>query len=127
MAEHDKLNKAFREMRKRGLLAYQSFMCCTTCGGAEIANKISKLLEDGKRTKESITGCCFYHKQATERRDRGDSFMLQYGPVGVSGIEDDVGLPTEDVGKIVCECLKEAEVEYRWDGDPNRCVEVVAW
>jgi hypothetical protein len=31
------------------------------------------------------------------------------------------------VGKLVCKGLKEADVEYKWDGNPDQCVEVISW
>ena len=38
---------------------------------------------------------------------------------------DTIGLPTAEVGKLVCECLTEAGVPFEWDGKASTCILVV--
>jgi hypothetical protein len=126
MPSSDKLNLAFRLMRKKGLIAYQNYSCCSNCAGIEITNEAEQRIEAGKATPESIKGCCFYHRQDAESRDAGRSFYLAYGPMD-SAKHDEIGLDTAEVGKLVVEALREAGVGFEWDGNPNTRIEVTRW
>lgn len=126
MADRTKLNAAFRLMRKAGLLAMQNYQCCSNCGGYALTTKAEDLVKSGKRTKDSIKGCCFYHRQDAEDRDQGHPFYLRYGDMDSTEL-DVIGLSTEVVGKMVCECLDEAGVSHSWDGNPGQCIQVTDW
>lgn len=137
-----RLNRAFHLMRKRGLLAKANFLCCSNCAGTEITNIAEKLIASKKRTKESITGCCFYHNQDNEIIDsylgrtngwggymRGGEFPkqnalhLRYG--GLDSVDyDQIGLSMKEVGIIVCECLMEAGVGHYWNGSGASTIQV---
>ena len=120
----DNLNKAFRLMRKQGLLARQNFSCCGNCGGYELTVIAEKLITSGK-AKTSIRGCCFYHHQDNTSKKAGHSFYLRYGPMD-SIKHGFIGLPTAEVGLLVCSCLTEAGVKFEWDGKASTCILVVA-
>jgi len=135
-----RLNRAFHLMRKRGLLARANYLCCGNCAGSAITDMAENLIDDGKRTKDSILGCCFYHAQDNEIIDaylgRGDRYWGSYEPVFPKdalhlryGEMDScghgvIGLSTKEVGIIVCECLMEAGVGHRWDGNPGQTIRV---
>ena len=115
------LNRAFALMRKRGIIARQSFSCCSSCGGYELASLVSDF---PKEKRDRVKGVCFYHKQAAASGREGWSIFLQFGPLDTlaHGL---IGLDTCEVGKIVLECLREANVDSAWDGTENQCIEVV--
>lgn len=135
-----RLNRAFHLMRRRGLIAKANYFCCSGCAGGAITDVAEELIKSGKRTKESITGCCFYHNQDNDiinsycydrygcggyhRKGvfpKDNRLMLRYGNMD-STEYDEIGLSMKEVGIIVCECLMEAGVGHYWNGDPNETI-----
>lgn len=116
-----KMGNAFKGMRSEGLMARQTFSCCRSCAGYELA---TTLKNKTKAEKDAFKGCAFYTKQdAPPREDSRDfrffeGLYISYGPLGVSG-EKDYGLPTEEVGAVVKRCLEQAGLEVEWDGTPE--------
>lgn len=116
-----KLGNAFKTMRTEGLMARQSFSCCRSCAGYELA---TNLKAKPKAEKEAFKGCAFYTKQDAPPREDSrdfrsfDGLYISYGPLGVSG-EKDYGLPTEEVGVLVKRCVEAAGLEVEWDGKPE--------
>jgi len=124
--DRSKLNAAFKLMRKRGLLALQAYQCCSNCAGYAITEKAVKLISSGRKNKEDIRGCCFYHRQDAEDRDKGRPFYVRYGNID-SEEYGEIGEDTEKVGRVVGEALKEAGVSYDWDGSPHVAIEITDW
>lgn len=113
-----RLAEAFKELRKRGYLARMNFSCCQGCAGYELTTYAVELISTGKRTKESIRGCVFFHAQDNDgRRERGE-FYLAHGPMN-SREYGTIGIDSVEIGKEVCEVLAEFGVKTEWDGDPN--------
>ncbi len=114
-----RLNNAFKEMRKKGLVARQNYLCCQTCAGYGITTDTAKRIKEGKVKKEDVKGCVFYHHQDTEGLRKHHSLYLAYGPMDSeeSGL---IGLEETQVGAIVCECLKNNELEYEWNGSGHQ-------
>jgi hypothetical protein len=116
-----KMGNAFKAMRTEGLVARQTFSCCRSCAGFELATNLKAKTQ---AEKEACKGCAFYTKQdAPPREDSRDfrffeGLYISYGPLGVSG-EKDYGLPTEEVGAIVKRCLEKEGLEVEWDGSPE--------
>lgn len=115
-----RLNDAFARMRKAGLIARQSFWCCQSCAGYDLATKV-KELPAAKRAQ--FQGCAFYTKQdaqdMTGRYSRHfKGLHVAYGPVEADGKE--YGRPTVAVGGIVKACLEEAGLEVEWNGSPDQ-------
>ena len=96
-----KLTKAFKIMRTKGLVARQNFTCCQSCGGA----KISQMAE-----ARGLDGFAFYHRQDADSLANGDGVYLAYGS-RTGGDEEEIA-----VGRLVCEALTEAGLDYIWDG-----------
>jgi len=113
-----RLTKAFRNMRKEGLLARQNFECCSSCAGYSMTLRARELISNGKE-KSEIKGCCFYHAQDNDDLVVGRGFYLSYGPMD-SQEHGVIGLSNEEVAKIVIKCLKDAGVETDWDGNGGR-------
>lgn len=126
-----KLNAAFSSLRKEGFIAKQSFKCCGSCAGYDIATKV-KEMTPAKR--ERVKGTVFYTRQdaaalrGDERRwpYRGGSskLYLAYGQVSVHEMGD-FGLPTEVAGRKVVEALTAAGLEVEWNGSPDEKIVVV--
>lgn len=117
------LDAAFKCLRGVGLLARQSFLCCQSCAGYQIALDGKKLLDAGKPPK----GCVYYHKQDTENLRDGHDFYLAFGQIEYHGDGNEVtkiGDDTAAVGKLVVDVLNRHGVETEWDGDPNRRIKV---
>lgn len=119
-----KLAAAFRAMRREGLLAKQNYQCCQNCGGYAVTLEAVDLIKSGKvKMKYHIKGCCFYHDQDNDNLKVGQPFMLAYGDMDSTEFGK-IGLPTEEVGKIVVKCLEAEGIEIEWDGtgDQRICV-----
>jgi len=61
--QYERLNKAFKELRKNGYFARQNFLCCQSCGWSAIP--------EGKDDK-----AVFYHNQETENKKQGEPIYL---------------------------------------------------
>lgn len=105
-----KLRRAFRLMRKRGLVARQGFTCCNTCGQSQIA------VENPRPTRWA-----FYHKQDAEHLPAGP-LWIGYGSFDADGTQ---GTDRLEVGAIVRDCLVRAGLEPSWDGDPDMKIMVI--
>lgn len=92
------LTKGFRELRKHGYFARQNFMCCQSCGWAEVP--------DGRGDK-----VVFYHQQDNERKVKNESFHLAWSGDG------------HEIQRILESC----GVKTKWDGDNKKRIEVVKW
>jgi hypothetical protein len=112
------LSKAFDNLRKKGFIARQRYMCCGGCGWAGIASDIR---EKGLKP----TGIVFFHKQDaevfTERRFRGKP----------KGLHLAFGHPSDDeqkvveVGKtIVAEFGAFPCIKVEWDGTAHQRIYV---
>jgi hypothetical protein len=130
----DNLNKAFKALRALGMLARQSFLCCSNCAGTALANDAEKMVDAGKTPK----GCVFYHRQdaaalvppswdrpwRSRRPADKRTLMIRYGKLDTNK-HGNVGLPTVEVGKLVCKTFDECGVPYEWDGNPDSCIQVI--
>ncbi len=110
----EKLHRAFELMGRRNLLAKQNFSCCQSCGGYEITGIAVELVKSGAQ----VDGCVFYHEQDADSLKRGEDFYLAYGNMSSTEFGM-IGLPTEEVGKIVVDCLAVAGVPHEWDGSAD--------
>ena len=80
----EKLNKFFRELRKKGYIANQNFLCCQTCAFAQIQ-------KDHPKIKKVV----FYHKQDTPTIKNGFVYISWSGKgTEISDIAKGVGLAT---------------------------------
>jgi hypothetical protein len=70
----ENLNKAFRDLRKHGYFARQNFLCCQSCGWAEVPdNKSDKVV--------------FYHTQDNDDLQRSGSCHLAWSGNGQEIVE----------------------------------------
>ena len=110
----DKLDKAFAELDRGGIVARQNFTCCQTCGHSEIGDEIKQA-----RAYREIHGYVFYHMQDTEQACASGHLYLAYGSVE-EGEE-----PIANVGKRIVETLQRQGLRTDWNGSHNERVLVV--
>lgn len=130
--DKEKVNEAFRTMRKMGLIARQNSECCGSCAAAQIAHDVADM---PLPQRAKVKGAAFFHRQSGERAwppDRSRawrshepaSLMVYFGQVDAVGVGA-VGLPTEQVGLIVKTALEGAGLTVKWDGDEHKAIEVL--
>ena len=111
-----RLDNAFKQMRKSGLLARQNFSCCQTCGCYELAEKAKKMEKKPK-------GYVFYHRQdgaqIRKEYERGEtpSTYLAFGAYG--------DFTKEQVADLVIACLTANGMTVEWKGDPGTRIKVI--
>jgi len=86
---YNRLNKAFRDLRKQGYFAKQNFWCCNSCGW-------------GAMTQEESKKAVFYHEQEASNKS-GDVLYLSW-----SG----------DANEIM-RAFNLNNIFTSWNGDPN--------
>lgn len=129
----NRLTAVFKMLRMEGFVARQRFKCCGSCASAAISEEFNA--KSKIDSQFAPKGFVFYHKQDVIDEDRlmsarrhgtSPSMMLRYGQVQHTDGEKTKtwGLPTEQVGAAVVRALKKHQIRYRWDGDPNSCIEV---
>ena len=114
----DKLDEAFAELDRKGIVARQNFTCCQTCGHTEIGYEIDDALE-----YRPVRGYVFFHKQDTEHVVETDRLYLAYG--AVDGKEDD----SIEIGYEVLAVLRRAGLSVEWNGMIQKriCIKNIHW
>lgn len=110
-----KIINAFKVLRKKGLIAKANFSCCQNCAGHAIADYLETVSAE-KRAK--VKGVVYWHRQDDISFKEDGKLYLAYGNVDTvnCGV---VGIPSVEVGEIVCDTLKKFEIPYQWTGNPN--------
>jgi len=98
----DRLDAAFAELDRLGILARQHYSCCGTCGSNDIR------LEMGELT--AARGFTFFHIQDTEHAVGGEALYLSYGAV-TADRSDAVA-----IGQEVVATLNRHGLRPSWDG-----------
>lgn len=109
------VGKAFRDIRALNMLAGQDFMCCSSCGGAEMEHLANT------RSQGRPAGVVFYHHQDATRFAKSGYLCIRFEDLydetkGRAG--------TKAVGHIVFDILRRHGLPVEWDGDPDRCIEL---
>ncbi|MBX9685514.1 MAG: hypothetical protein K2X27_02355 [Candidatus Obscuribacterales bacterium] len=115
----DRLDKAFDELERNGIVARQNFTCCQTCGHAEIWEEV----EQAKQETE-VKGYVFYHMQDTERVLEEGRLYLAYG--ASENADDETALR---VAGQISEILQNNGFQVDWNGslDKRICLENLSW
>ncbi len=113
---NNKLNLAFKQMKKEKIYAVRDLECCQTCGGAEI---VGRATDDGN--PKGFIGYCFYHAQDAEMLDKTGEVYLAYGTLidcmidkASKWLENQLSVIT---AKKIVEILQANGLEVVWDGD----------
>jgi hypothetical protein len=110
----DRLDQAFSDLEKRGIVCRQDFTCCGTCGVAEIGAE----LNDAEMRGVRIRGYAFYHQQDTERAVEGAGVYLNYGA------EREGDAAALAIAKEIVSALKSNGLKPRWDGTIGQRIHV---
>lgn len=105
----DRLDEAFAELDRHGIVARQNFTCCQSCGHAEIWEAI-----DDTEQFRTVLGYVFYHQQDTDSAVEGDYLYLAYGAV------DGKSPSSMRVGHEVVAALQRAGLDVVWNGDLSK-------
>jgi len=108
----DRLNVAFKAMRKQGIIARQRFSCCMNCASYELGGD----LKEPKNAKK--IGAVYYHKQDAQNLDAYQNFYLGFGgnPAHNPTNSDPIDAANAiKVGKLAVEALKAAGLTVEWN------------
>ncbi len=72
----DRLDAAFAELERSGIVSRANFTCCSKCGENEIGDAMAEAAEQGI----AVRGYTFFHQQDIDRAVAGDGVLLKYGP-----------------------------------------------
>lgn len=110
----DRLDAAFTELERGGIVMRQNFTCCGTCGSSEIWGEIKAYEAAGRQA----FGYGFYHSQDTESAAEGYGICLDYGACA-EGEE-----PALATARAIVAALEKQGLKTSWDGSWDRRVEV---
>jgi uncharacterized protein DUF6891 len=102
----DRLDEAFADLERSGIVARQHFSCCGTCGAQEIRDEMSQAEKAGLAPR----GFTFFHIQDTEHAVAGDSLYLSYGSARQ---EDSASVA---IGHEVMQTLARYGLSPKWNG-----------
>jgi hypothetical protein len=108
----DRLDRAFADLNRSGIVARQNFACCTNCGHAEIGAEV----EDAEKLGTKVTGYAFFHFQDTERAVvHGDLFLTYSDLAGdqTAGVR---------IGQNIVEALRRHGLAVEWNGSFDKAI-----
>jgi len=114
----DRLDEAYSELDRHGIVARQNFTCCQTCGHAEINTEIASTQQ-----YRPVRGYVFFHWQDTETAVTNGYLYLAYG--SVSGKESESVL----IAREIVASLRRAGLEADWNDSVRTriCVKNIEW
>ena len=116
--DRDRLDSAFAELERVGIVAAQDYACCQSCG----TKGMEEVMEELVRAGEMVRGYTFYHAQDTESASHLNGVYLAYGALA----EDDDA--TRDIGLEIAATLQRLGLTVKWDGTINTRIFVnVKW
>jgi hypothetical protein len=108
----EKLNAAFAELEKLGILTRHNYWCCGGCASGAIANEYEA------NPQSSIIGGVYYHEQGAEFAIKGRGLGLHYGCL------PDASGRTREVGEKLAAALKVQGLTVNWNGNPSDLIKV---
>jgi hypothetical protein len=110
----DRLDRAFADLERSGIVARQNFTCCQNCGHAEIGDAIGGAESSGTKP----VGYTFFHWQTTEHAVEDGNLYLYYGAVRAGG---DASVR---VARAVVETLERHDLAVDWNGSLDKAIRV---
>lgn len=107
ITDNVRLDRAFADLQKDGILARQNFWCCGTCGGDAVVDEIAR----ANKRKHTFDGYTYFHEQDTAIAVLGHGLNLGYGTPDFE--------PKESVaiGLLVVKALRKHGLKPQWSGD----------
>jgi Arc/MetJ-type ribon-helix-helix transcriptional regulator len=109
----DKLDEAFAELDRNGIVARQNFACCQTCGHTEISYELGKT-----SVHRRVRGYAFFHQQDSETVASTDNLYLAYGAFNQG---DDEALA---VAWEVVRTLRQHGLSVEWNGKISKRIRI---
>ena len=106
------LTDAFEVMEERGLVARQDHLCCKTCA----ADDLNHIVDTRREKGEHILGYAYYHNQDADGIRDGRGVYIGFS----SAVERETTMIQKAIGRLVCQCLKEAGFSPVWEDDPEQ-------
>jgi hypothetical protein len=118
----DKLDEAFAELDRNGIVARQNFTCCQTCGHTEIAYELGKT-----SVHRRVRGYVFFHQQDAEHVANNDTLHLAYG--GFDHNFDNNDDKAVAIAHEVAAVLKKHGFAIEWNGQITKriCIKEIHW
>lgn len=122
----DRLDAAFEELNRRGIMARHNWTCCSTCGQAEMPDEFMRL--DGQFEGVPIVGYTFYDFQDVDAAVDGEDIYLNYGSTERAENEAAYTKQCLRIAEIISETLRRHGLTVTWDGTYARKIGVtVKW
>jgi hypothetical protein len=115
----DRLDAAFADLEAAGIVARQDFLCCQTCGCAEMPGEFDAMRASGRTPR----GYAFYHAQDTERGVEGAGVYLSFGDASF-----DDGVKSVAIAQEIVDVLRDHGLQPEWNGTFGQRIRVpLAW
>jgi hypothetical protein len=110
----DKLDKAFCELERLGIIARQHFACCNDCGHKEMQSEIRRMrgrsMTKSVKGSQKLIGFAFFHQQDTERAVKNGTLFVTFDVLEKNDAR------AAEVGAMIVEALKRAGLVTTWNG-----------
>ncbi|MGA9364911.1 MAG: hypothetical protein WBW16_11165 [Bacteroidota bacterium] len=111
----DRLDAAFEELERNGIVCRQDFADCLSCGYNQIWDEIKKVEEGGRQ----VRGFTFYHMQDTAHAIQDGDIYLGYG----SKIDDDA--TDLDIASEVASTIRRHGLKVVWNNSIRQRIGVI--
>lgn len=103
--------EAFRQLRRKGIVARANYLCCTSCA--------SYALHETAKQRPKAIGYAYWHQQNEEEMWRSGELYIGFAAV------DDEDPAHMEIGQRVVAELKKQGLEVEWPEDPDIKIKVV--
>jgi len=110
----DRLDQAFADLDRSGIVARQNFTCCQNCGHAEIGEEIDTAEQAGT----DVIGYAFFHLQNTGAAVETGNLYLYYGAMADG---EDAAVR---IGRAIVEALEQRGLRVDWNGERSTAIRV---
>ena len=117
-----KLSKAFKLLRKEGLIAKQNFSCCGSCGCYEIGEQAKAR---AKKLGKFLKGYVFFNRQSTQSMYQTGTVNLSYAAFYTRTYKKRKECFTDvEIANLIVDKMSEVGLATEWNGDTDKCVTV---
>ena len=118
----DNIKKAMAEIRKNKILARMNHLCCSSCAGYDLTEKIDEM--PVKKAKE-MKGIVYWHRQDEDSYKNSGVLYIRYQGIDTAKYpnrDKKTGWTTIMIGHIVADAMKKYGVPFKWSGNPDKCI-----
>lgn len=134
----EEILQALKTLHKMGFVTRANYLCCGSCASYAIASSLEEKIEKSRANLEIWDalpivhgvkakniklplGCIFWNRQSEQGFREDGSIYITYGQIGTSAYGD-IGIPTEETGRLLFSALKFRGVHVEWDGKESTCI-----